>query len=152
MVSTPPSCLRPPPDPPPPPSFFWLMQHYSSSLKMMVTALPPPSQPGPPPDPSPNKHFPVETLSPVKPPEPADPPDVSVSFVLLRIFVTFSRSSPQATQILHLMWVSSKLRDGDAALVVISFSTFFSCAIQVISFQRSFPVIYRSYLFNVLFL
>ncbi|KAL0653488.1 hypothetical protein Bca4012_096179 [Brassica carinata] len=90
MVSTPPSCLRPPPDPPPPPSFFWLMQHYSSSLKMMVTALPPPSQPGPPPDPSPNKHFPVETLSPVKPPEPADPPDVSVSFVLLRIFVTFS--------------------------------------------------------------
>ncbi|KAG2325570.1 hypothetical protein Bca52824_008298 [Brassica carinata] len=124
MVSTPPSCLRPPD--PPPPSFFWLMQHYSSSLKMMVTALPPPSQPGPPPDPSPNKHFPVETLSPVKPPEPADPPDVSVT-----------------TQILHLMWVSSKLEMVMLllwSLATLSFSTAF------------FSVIYRSYLFNVLFL
>ncbi|WZZ04345.1 hypothetical protein YC2023_090266 [Brassica napus] len=48
-----------------PTSFLGLMHHCSSSLKMMVTALPPPSQPSPPPDLPPNKHFPVETLSPM---------------------------------------------------------------------------------------
>ncbi|KAL0721426.1 hypothetical protein Bca4012_036025 [Brassica carinata] len=136
MVSTPSSCLRPPSDPPPP-SSIGLLQHCSSSLKMMVTTLPPPSQPEPPPDPPP-----VETLSPVKPPEPLDPPDVSVSLVLLRIFVTFSRYSPQAIQILDLMCnlsrVSSKLIDGDAALVVTGDT--------ILIYWLSFPVVYRSYL------
>ncbi|KAF3489985.1 hypothetical protein F2Q69_00054755 [Brassica cretica] len=97
---------------------------------MLVTVLPPSSQPSPPPDPPPNKHFPVETLSPVKSPELPDPPDASVSIILLRIFVTSSRSSPQAPQILDLMLnlsrMSSKPSDGDAALVVTASCLFVS--------------------------
>ncbi|CAN6850603.1 unnamed protein product [Brassica oleracea] len=115
MVTIPPSCLRPPPDPPLP-SFLGLMQHCSSSLKMMVTALPPLSQPRPLSDPARNKHLPIET-SPVKPPEPPDPPDVSVSLVLF----TSSSSSPQATQVLDLIFnisrVSSNLSDDGVVLV-----------------------------------
>ncbi|WZZ24107.1 hypothetical protein YC2023_007508 [Brassica napus] len=121
----------------------------------MVTALPPPSQPRSPPDPPPNKHFPAETLSPVKPAEPPDPPDASVSLVPLRIFVTSSRSSPQATQILDMMFnllrVSSKLSDGDAALVVtgdtiLVYWRSFSVLYRLSLCQCSFHVVYRSYL------
>ncbi|XP_013583482.1 PREDICTED: uncharacterized protein LOC106292443 [Brassica oleracea var. oleracea] len=115
MVTIPPSWLRPPPDPPPP-SFLGLMHHCSSSLKMMVTALPPHSQPRPPSNPARNKHLPIET-PPVKPPEPPDPPDVSVSLVLF----TSSSPSPQANQVLDLMFnfsrVSSKLSDDGVVLV-----------------------------------
>ncbi|CAF2034478.1 unnamed protein product, partial [Brassica napus] len=158
MVTTPPWCLRPPPDPPPLP-FLGLMQHCSSSLKIMVTALPPPSQPMSPPDPPPNKHSPAETLSPVKQAEPPDPPlyppDASVSVVPLRIFVTSSRISPQATQILDMMFnlsrVSSILSDGDAALVVtgdtiLVYWRSFSVLYRLSLCQCSFPVVYRSYL------
>ncbi|CAF1887997.1 unnamed protein product [Brassica napus] len=151
MVTTPLWCLRPPPDPPPL-LFLGLMQHCSSSLKIMVTALPPPSQPRSPLDPPPIKHFPAETLSPVKPAEPRDPPDASVSLVPLRIFVTSSRSSPQATQILDLMFnLSSKLSDGDAALVVtgdtiLVYWRSFSVLYRLSLCQCSFPVVYRSYL------
>ncbi|KAF3569019.1 hypothetical protein DY000_02010917 [Brassica cretica] len=81
-----------------------MMQHCSSSLKMMVTALPPLSQPRPPSDPARNKHLPIETL-PVKPPRPPDPPDVSVSLVLF----SSSSSSPQATQVLDLMFNFSRV-------------------------------------------
>ncbi|XP_013595204.1 PREDICTED: uncharacterized protein LOC106303497 [Brassica oleracea var. oleracea] len=63
-----------------------------------------------------NKHLPIET-PPVKPPEPPDPPDVSVSLVLF----TSSSPSPQATQVLDLMFnfsrVSSKLSDDGVVLV-----------------------------------
>ncbi|WZZ67084.1 hypothetical protein YC2023_078454 [Brassica napus] len=135
MVTIPPSCLRPPPDPPPP-SFLGLMQHCSSSLKMMVTALPPLSQPRPPSDPARNKHLPIET-PPVKPPEPPDPPDVSVSLVLF----TSSSSSPQATQVLDLMFnfsrVSSKLSDDGVVLVFTGDTIFVN--------WRSSPVVYRLY-------
>ncbi|KAH0887855.1 hypothetical protein HID58_050284 [Brassica napus] len=136
MVTIPPSCLRPLPDPPPP-SFLGLMQHCSSSLKMMVTALPPLSQPRPPSDPARNKHLPIET-SPVKPPEPPDPPDVSVSLVLF----TSSSSSPQATQVLDLMFnisrVSSNLSDDGVVLVFTGDTIFVN--------WRSSPVVYMLYL------
>ncbi|CAN6864717.1 unnamed protein product [Brassica oleracea] len=133
MVTIPPSCLRPPPDPPPL-SFLGLMQHCSSSLKMMVTALPPLLQPRPPSDPARNKHLPIE-IPPVKPPEP---PDVSVSFVLF----TSSSSSPQATQVLDLMFkfsrVSSKLSDDGVVLVFTGDTIFVN--------WRSSPVVYMLYL------
>ncbi|WZZ77054.1 hypothetical protein YC2023_088424 [Brassica napus] len=134
MVTIPPSWLRPPPDPPPP---SFLMQHCSSSLKMMVTDLPPLSQPRPPSDPARNKHLPIET-PPVKPPEPPDPPDVSVSLVLF----TSSSPSPQATQVLDLMFnfsrVSSKLNDDGVVLVFTGDTIFVN--------WRSSPVVYRLYL------
>ncbi|KAF3584775.1 hypothetical protein F2Q69_00032585 [Brassica cretica] len=136
MVTIPPSWLRPPPDPPPP-SFLGLMHHCSSSLKMMVTALPPHSQPRPPSNPARNKHLPIET-PPVKPPEPPDPPDVSVSLVLF----TSSSPSPQANQVLDLMFnfsrVSSKLSDDGVVLVFTGDTIFVN--------WRSSPVVYRLYL------
>ncbi|KAL0752854.1 hypothetical protein Bca101_090522 [Brassica carinata] len=113
------------------------MQHCSSSLKMMVTGLPPFSQPRPPSDPTRNKHLPIET-PPVKPPEPPDPPDVSVSLVLF----TSSSPSPQATQVLDLMFnfsrVSSKLSDDGVVLVFTGDTIFVN--------WRSSPVVYRLYL------
>ncbi|CAH8388388.1 unnamed protein product [Eruca vesicaria subsp. sativa] len=122
MLTSSPSCLRPPPDPPPLP-FLGLMQHCSFSLKRMMTVLPSQTQSRSPPDPSPNKPLLVETLSPVKPLEPPDPPDTYVSLVPLRIFVSSTGSSLQATRTLDLVFnlsrVSSKLSDGGAALVVI---------------------------------
>ncbi|KAL0807789.1 hypothetical protein Bca101_100281 [Brassica carinata] len=134
MVTIPPSWLHPPPDPPPP---SFLMQHCSSSLKMMVTDLPPLSQPRPPSDPARNKHLPIET-PPVKPPELPDPPDVSVSLVLF----TSSSPSPQATQVIDLMFnfsrVSSKLSDDGVVLVFTGDTIFVN--------WRSFPVVYRLYL------
>ncbi|KAL0660600.1 hypothetical protein Bca4012_081185 [Brassica carinata] len=134
MVTIPPSWLRPPPDLPPP---SFLMQHCSSFLKMMVIGLPPLSQPRPPSDPARNKHLPIET-PPVKPPEPPDPPDVSVSLVLF----TSSSPSPQATQVLDLMFnfsrVSSKLNDDGVVLVFTGDTIFVN--------WRSSPVVYRLYL------
>ncbi|KAL0708828.1 hypothetical protein Bca4012_075254 [Brassica carinata] len=139
MVTIPPSWLRPPPDPPPP-SFLGLMHHCSSSLKMMVTALPPHSQPRPPSNPARNKHLPIET-PPVKPPEPPDPPDVSVSLVLF----TSSSPSPQANQVLDLMFnfsrVSSKLSDDGVVLVFTGDTIFVN--------WRSSPVVHLSSLLSV---
>ncbi|CAN6838135.1 unnamed protein product [Brassica oleracea var. botrytis] len=136
MVTIPPSCVRPPLDPPLP-SFLGLMQHCSSSLKMMVTALPSLLHPRPPSDPVRNKHLPIET-PPVKPLEPPDPPDVSVSLVLF----TSSSSSPQATEVLDLMFnfsrVSSKLSDDGVVLVFTGDTIFVN--------WRSSPMVYRLYL------
>ncbi|WZZ53061.1 hypothetical protein YC2023_053168 [Brassica napus] len=139
MVTIPPSCVRPPLDPPLP-SFLGLMQHCSSSLKMMVTALPSLLHPRPPSDPVRNKHLPIET-PPVKPLEPPDPPDVSVSLVLF----TSSSSSPQATEVLDLMFnfsrVSSKLSDDGAVLVFTGDTIFVN--------WRSSPVVHLSSLLSI---
>ncbi|KAG2243929.1 hypothetical protein Bca52824_094239 [Brassica carinata] len=137
MVTTPPWCLRPPPDPPPL-SFLGLMQHCSSSLKIMVTALPPPSQPRFPSDPPPNKHFPAETLSPVKPAEPPDPPDASVTTQILDLMFDLSR-------------VSSKLSDGDAALVVTGDTIFIQRRLNHLIHINGYhhkKVLARNYFFN----